>query len=87
MYEYNFNEMRKNIEQILDISLTENKDRYYNQLEIFKANQNIQGNFTNNEIKKKKIIIKNAIDEKAYIEKEIRPSVFVLYSLQSRHLS
>lgn len=71
MYEYNFNEMRKNIEQILDISLTENKDRYYNQLEIFKANQNIQGNFTNNEIKKKKIIIKNAIDEKAYIEKEI----------------
>ena len=35
MYEYNFNEMRTNIEQILDISLAENKDRYYNQLEVF----------------------------------------------------
>ena len=46
MYEYNFNEMRTNIEQILDISLAENKDRYYNQLEVFKNNKNINGNVT-----------------------------------------
>lgn len=71
MYEYNFNEMRTNIEQILDISLAENKDRYYNQLEVFKNNKNMQGSSINNDIKKKKIITKDSIGQKGQIEKEI----------------
>ena len=71
MYEYNFNEMRTNIEQILDISLAENKDRYYNQLEVFKNKKNMQGSSTNNDIKKKKIITKDSIGQKGQIEKEI----------------
>ena len=34
MYEYNFNDIRKNIEEILEKSLTKSKEAYYNQLEI-----------------------------------------------------
>ena len=71
MYEYNFNERRKNIEEILEISLSQNRDRYYNQFELFKKNQNIQNTFTDKNIKKKKVIIKNSMDGKADIEKEI----------------
>ena len=40
MYEYNFNDIRKTIEEILDKSLTKSKEAYYNQLEIFKKDQN-----------------------------------------------
>ncbi len=71
MYEYNFNDMRKNIEEILEISLAENRDRYYNQLELFKKNQNIKSNSKDKDVKKKKIIIKDFIDGNASIEKEI----------------
>ena len=39
MYEYNFNDIRKTIEEILDKSLTKSKEAYYNQLEIFKKDQ------------------------------------------------
>ena len=39
MYEYNFNDIRKNIEEILEKSLTKSKEAYYNQLEIFKKDQ------------------------------------------------
>ena len=36
MYEYNFNDIRKTIEEILDKSLTKSKEAYYNQLEKIK---------------------------------------------------
>ena len=59
MYEYNFNDIRKTIEEILDKSLTKSKEAYYNQLEIFKKDQDDNESLKDVKVKKKKIIMKD----------------------------
>ena len=54
MYEYNFNDIRKTIEEILDKSLTKSKEAYYNQLEIFKNDQDDNESLKDVKVKKKK---------------------------------
>ena len=55
MYEYNFNDIRKTIEEILDKSLTKSKEAYYNQLEIFKNDQDDNESLKDVKVKKKKM--------------------------------
>lgn len=62
MYEYNFNDIRKTIEEILDKSLTKSKEAYYNQLEIFKNDQDDNESLKDVKVKKKKIINERSIE-------------------------
>ena len=71
MYEYNFNDIRKTIEEILDKSLTKSKEAYYNQLEIFKKDQDDNESLKDVKVKKKKIIMKDQSNGQANIEKEV----------------
>ena len=71
MYEYNFNDIRKTIEEILDKSLTKSKEAYYNQLEIFKNDQDDNESLKDVKVKKKKIIMKDPSNGQANIEKEV----------------
>ena len=71
MYEYNFNDIRKTIEEILDKSLTKSKEAYYNQLEIFKKDQDDNESLKDVKVKKKKIIMKDPSNGQANIEKEV----------------
>ena len=71
MYEYNFNDIRKTIEEILEKSLTKSKEAYYNQLEIFKKDQEDNESLKDIKVKKKKIIMKDPSNGQANIEKEV----------------
>lgn len=71
MYEYNFNNIRKNREEILQKTLDDSQKNYHNQLELLKKNQNIDENFKNKKVKKKKIIIKDLEGKNINIKKEV----------------
>ena len=68
MYEYNFDEKRNNIEEILKNSIEESREKYYFELESF---NNEEKQSHDKGIKKKKTIIKNLGDKEVNYEKEI----------------
>jgi len=69
MYEYNFDEKRNNIEEILKFSIEESRDKYYFELDLFKNGE--AQHLHDKGIKKKKTIIKNSGDKGINDEKEI----------------
>ena len=72
MYEYNFKDKRKKIEDILNNSLEERKQKYYEELKIYDK-QNLyddKKSYSDKLVKKKKIIIKNLNLDKINKEKE-----------------
>ena len=86
MYEYNFNDIRKTIEEILDKSLTKSKEAYYNQLEIFKKDQDDNESLKDVKVKKKKIIMKDPSNGQANIEKEVFRPCLLSFQISSNLL-
>ena len=81
MYEYNFNEKRKTIEEELKSSLDENRNKYYIQLNLLKNSEHDYNLKDNKGVKKKKIIIKNFEGEN--INDKINPKLYINFNYKN----